>query len=236
MRYFSDGSPGIVAPLNNSTLPFLSKKNKQDGKMMVYGIFDRYVDIEIPPVSGMVIAVLQPYALTMLTGLSAELLNNRIFNFSQLFPEASAEKRIEAKTDASSVIAEMEDFFCRFHVQLPVQDQIMIHCLALIQERRGNLRVSDIMKTFPLTERQLERKFNQYIGLTPKRLLGLLRIANYLKLIRRAEPGNSALQHALQAGYYDQAHLNNHFKSFTGTTPLSYLRAADPLALNLYTL
>jgi AraC-like DNA-binding protein len=236
MRFFSDGSPGIIIPLENSTLPYAPNPAGKQGEMIVYGIFDHYIDIAAAPDTGMIIAVLQPYALTMLTGIHTSSLKNRVFPFKSLFPRAAPviESKIRSRTSISTIISDVEDFLSGFSLDSLRIDPIVTESLSIILANQGNLTIPALLRHLPVSERQLERKFNHYIGVSPKKLSGLQRMTHFLKLLRSAQMDSSPLKYALQAGYYDQAHLNNHFKSLTGTTPLSYLNAADPLAINLF--
>jgi AraC-like DNA-binding protein len=73
-----------------------------------------------------------------------------------------------------------------------------------------------------LTPFQLIGLFNRTIGLTPHAYLTQLRLK---AAIRHLRAGESVVEAALAAGFYDQSALNNHFKRTFGMTPLQYVRA-----------
>ncbi|WP_256010155.1 helix-turn-helix domain-containing protein [Desertivirga xinjiangensis] len=235
MRFFTDGSPGIIIPKEDSALPYFPDGPGKMGELLVYGIFDKYIDIPALDCSGMIIAVLQPYALAVLTSLNASKLKNRIFHFSDLFPAYDAIKAMNNKAgNCNGIIAEFEDFLTQIQNKSILADKIVSGCIDLIRLHHGNIRGKELLRHLPTTERQLQRRFHYEIGISPKQFSGILRMTHFLKLLRSSGHDHSPTRCALHAGYYDQAHLNNHFRAMTGTTPLSYLSGADPLALNLF--
>lgn len=236
MRFFCDGSPGIVIPLGDSTLPFSNRFRIRKGELMVYGLMEQAIDIPPPPVSGMLIIVLQPYSLSLISGIASKKLKNNIFRFHELFGDlvCPLQEAISGAGNVNEIIELIESFFLRISADLPPIDGIITGSVALMQARKGVLNLPEMLKYLPISERQLERKFDQYIGVPPKKLNGIFRINHYLKLLRNPQKTHSALQAAIEAGFYDQAHLNNQFKVLTGTSPLKYLSASDPLAMNLF--
>lgn len=73
----------------------------------------------------------------------------------------------------------------------------------------------------PLSRRQLERKFQLEIGLSPAHLKQLQRVKKARELIARS-PGLQLTQVAQDCGFYDQAHFIRHFQKITGQTPGQY--------------
>ncbi len=73
-----------------------------------------------------------------------------------------------------------------------------------------------------LGERQLERKFREWIGIGPKRFARLARFQQVVHVLKRSP---SSCEAALEQGFYDQAHFIKEFRAFTGTTPEAWMRA-----------
>lgn len=72
-----------------------------------------------------------------------------------------------------------------------------------------------------LSRRQLERKFQQEIGLSPAYLKQLHRVKKSRQLIAK-NPALQLTQIAHDCGFYDQAHFIRHFHKITGQTPGQY--------------
>lgn len=86
--------------------------------------------------------------------------------------------------------------------------------------------ITDLVASSFLSQRQFERNFKELTGFSAKTYLKIKRFERFI------ERGSSAaktsekklLDIALDLGYYDQAHLNRHFKEFTGLSPKEYFR------------
>lgn len=74
-----------------------------------------------------------------------------------------------------------------------------------------------------VTERTLERVFNERVGVGPK---SFGRIARFRRLVDALAPTAEPdwCGHAFDAGYYDQAHMIREFRALAGVTPTDYLR------------
>jgi len=87
-----------------------------------------------------------------------------------------------------------------------------------ISAYKGQLSVADLISRHAMSERKLERIFKQHTGVSIKGMIRLVRFTNVLHIIKNSN-GTNLTGIAYAAGYYDQAHLCNEVKSFTGLTP-----------------
>lgn len=93
----------------------------------------------------------------------------------------------------------------------------------------GSISMKQLANTLNASERTLERKFRDTIGLSPKHFAGVIRLRYFLKAIHNK---NSLTSLAYECGYHDQAHLIREFKKTVGLSPLKYRSATLPLAVN----
>lgn len=114
-------------------------------------------------------------------------------------------------------------------------DQILLACmqnsfmkseLILAMDRiiaeGGRLTVKELADSVYYSERHLNRIFRQFVGVNVKTLLKLVR-AN--KAIRYLQANRGSItKTAYEAGYYDEAHFINEFKSICHITPQSYMK------------
>ncbi len=91
--------------------------------------------------------------------------------------------------------------------------------LAFIRVSRGVVRLDDVIRQTGLSARQFRRRVLEESGLTPKRLCRILRFRRARELALASPTPNWAAI-ALDAGYFDQAHLIRDFLEFSGQTPL----------------
>lgn len=82
-----------------------------------------------------------------------------------------------------------------------------------------NLQISSIAKALHISESTIERKFKEYLKLTPMELIRRKKILLAADLLRN---GESVLNAGLQIGYQDNSHFIKLFKRYYGITPLQY--------------
>ena len=87
----------------------------------------------------------------------------------------------------------------------------------MVQKRRL-LSVDQLAQQACVSTRQLERQFNERIGLSPKLYTRLLRFSRAWYM-REKDTGVSWLEIAHTCGYADQMHMIRDFKDFVGVTP-----------------
>ncbi len=87
----------------------------------------------------------------------------------------------------------------------------------LIVESGGLLSVDMLARNAGISTRQLERKFLQEVGLSPKLLGRILRFQQVFRAVERRD--NAWAPIAVDCGYYDQAHLIRDFNKFAQQTP-----------------
>jgi AraC-like DNA-binding protein len=95
-------------------------------------------------------------------------------------------------------------------------------------ETAGLISVSSLAKRVNLSNRQLERRFLDTVGMTPKRFCRIRRFQRVLQAME--EPCANWADAAVECGYYDQAHLIRDFRRLSGLTPACLLGADTDLA------
>jgi AraC-like DNA-binding protein len=94
--------------------------------------------------------------------------------------------------------------------------------VARIHSSRGTISIERLGRDLGLSYRTMDRAFNRYLGIPPKRLARIIRFNYALSLIHRSA-GACHARTALEAGYSDQAHMIRDFREFTHTTPTDFL-------------
>jgi AraC-like DNA-binding protein len=95
---------------------------------------------------------------------------------------------------------------------------------AQIEASAGELRVGGLQKETGLSKERVIERFLAQIGVRPKLYARLVRFRRVLDCLQR---GDLALADvALEAGYYDQAHLSVEFREFAGLSPTAFIAAS----------
>jgi hypothetical protein len=101
-------------------------------------------------------------------------------------------------------------------------DNIVKTTIDTLLSTKGTSSINAILKEDLSKRRQLERKFLNQIGISPKQLGKVIRLQAALKMLLKQQP-ESLTQIAYENEYYDQTHFIKDFKEFTGTTPGKFL-------------
>jgi AraC-like DNA-binding protein len=84
-------------------------------------------------------------------------------------------------------------------------------------------RVDELVGSFDLNKRTLQRLFNQYVGVSPKWVIKRYRLHEVAERLANGEDVDWASM-ALDLEYFDQAHFIKDFKAIVGKTPAEYAR------------
>ena len=131
--------------------------------------------------------------------------------------------------DIPKCISTLEKFFLGKSLKSEI-GIIEVDCaIDYLRKSRGNIHISDIADKLCISTRSLERKFMQYVGLTPKQFAKIIRLNGILNLVGSA--GICKLTDiAYQFGYFDQMHFIKDFKSYIGENPASFMPKPLPVS------
>jgi AraC-like DNA-binding protein len=113
----------------------------------------------------------------------------------------------------------LTDLNLYFLNRLPLQPPAIAIVMAELHNSKGLTKVSGLTKTHNMSERKLERLFKKDTGVSIKGMTRLIRFTHAVKAIQSNSSGHNLARIAYASGYYDQAHLCNEIKAYTGLTP-----------------
>jgi AraC-like DNA-binding protein len=130
-------------------------------------------------------------------------------------------EKLKPRIDADNydgAVAEVEDFLIGKLLEANFDlKQIQIASQMLYREK-GQFRVSELADYCNLSERQLQRQFQEVIGVSPKTLARTIRFEEIRSRLMFSPEANLT-DLAYEFGYTDQAHFIRDFREFTGKTP-----------------
>jgi transcriptional regulator GlxA family with amidase domain len=88
-----------------------------------------------------------------------------------------------------------------------------------IKKKKGVITIEQIAKQHFISDRQLERNFKRYIGISPKEYAGFIRYQFAVQVLQTKGKQESLLGIALDTGFYDHAHLTNEIRKYSGILP-----------------
>lgn len=151
---------------------------------------------------------------------NASALSNRFEHLNKVVPATSA--FITGSFQPQQTINEIKRTFDNYFIELIANtsfdnDSRLYNAIETILEKFGVVDIEQDLNT-GISQRQLRRLFEFYIGDTAKTFAKVVRFQNIL----RAKPSLQSLRQNkrfFDAGYYDQAHFIKEFKNFYGVTP-----------------
>ncbi len=141
-------------------------------------------------------------------------------------------KILEDRIMNSSAIQEiamfLDDAFLKLLPSLNPNDYRINEAIRTISCCKGQISITDTAKHIDLSPRQLERRFMELVGITPKRFCRIIRFRSVFTYLQNSRQKEWA-EVAAACGYSDQAHLIRECKFFTGYSPAAYLNNLSPL-------
>lgn len=229
-RFPSDGCPGLIINLGE---PFLFGTGEKDFMVFtgcrLFGYLARQLTVKslratevlamkiktgrlaaFSPVPGIELAD-TAVSIEHLWGAQGRDLVNRIFD-TRSIPE---------------IVQVLDIFFLKRLSSRSAIDRRIEAALDEMFNRNGQVRIDALALWTNLSRRHFERRFTTAIGLPPKRMCRIARIAGMLPHLKRGLiRGWADLAH--DAGYSDQAHFIREWKYFTDFSPQRFIKELLP--------
>jgi AraC-like DNA-binding protein len=97
------------------------------------------------------------------------------------------------------------------------------HVVDAVAAARGQVAVDALARRTGMTRRHLERRFQDVVGISPKRLARITRFQFALSLLDRLDGAERGIRTAAECGYADQAHFIRDFRELAGCPPGEHL-------------
>jgi AraC-like DNA-binding protein len=169
----------------------------------------------------------QPWAAATFLGVDGAELRDRMISLDDA--SRALASRLDAVIDARTEQTRRQLLFHALlgHARtVDTSGDILPLLIAGIADEAMPLSVRDLARRAGLGTRRLQALFADRVGMSPKMLMRINRFQRALRIAReRDDLSWSAV--ALEAGYYDQPHLNHDCREITGRAPTE-LVAKDP--------
>lgn len=137
--------------------------------------------------------------------------------------EASLSHAMEINNNVDDLIYMVDTIFLRIIEKNKSQHEVITSALDIIKSTNGILTVKQLSSENYVSERHLNRLFNEYIGVSTKTFLRLARINYSMNLFKKYEY-KSCLNVTQSLGYFDQSHFIHDFKHICGVSPNTFLK------------
>ncbi|MFF3215490.1 helix-turn-helix domain-containing protein [Streptomyces sp. NPDC002886] len=126
------------------------------------------------------------------------------------------EEQLAQAPDWSTCFALIDAFLLDRRARGRVPAAQVVHAWQQLTRASSTEPISQISRSVGWSERHLEGRFREQIGLPPRRVARMARLRRALRLL---EEGHPPVQVAAACDFYDQAHLNRDFKAVIGCAP-----------------
>ncbi len=157
---------------------------------------------------------------------------DQVIDFSKFEKEIAETlaRKIQTATSPAQRFQVLQDLLTeRLQKQESKEDIFVRQACRYITQSEGSYSVQELVKLIGFSERQLERKFKQQVGLTPKLLSRIMRFQKFIAL-SKTNNRLTLTEAGMSCGYYDQSHFIRDFTKFSGVSPLSYLSSPHAMS------
>jgi AraC-like DNA-binding protein len=222
----ADGCPGIIfQPPGAGT--FYEAPSKQLPALFLYGQTLTRTEISLLGQFRTVGVCFFPHALKSLFGFDAAGLTDTCLDVGLL--SAPLVERLLHTPDPGGQIEILAGWLSVLPGKTPLPvDAATRLALSRITGAGGQLSLPQLLRELKLSERSLERRFSQHVGLSPKlfaRVCQFQAALSQLKNNRYARLSDVAYDN----GYADQSHFIRTFRAFAGVAPYQWQKNAHPV-------
>jgi AraC-like DNA-binding protein len=229
----ADGFPGLIFQSSSKGI-FFDQDNKKLPEVFLYGQTVTRTAIYLIGQFNVVAVTFFPHTLKSVFGFHASELTDSCLDLKLVYGNI-AERMIntfpgEKQIDVlSGYIASM------INKNSGYIDKPTKYAVSQIMRSNGNFALKDLQDELNISERSFERKFEQYVGISPKLFSKICRFqASFQQL--KENRYNKLSDIAFENGYADQSHFIRVFKEFTGLSPFEFQKKSQPFSGDMPTL
>jgi AraC-like DNA-binding protein len=216
-----DGCPGLI--FQNSEQGSFYQNNKKISNLFIFGQATRFAEILVGP-SVTIGVCFYPQALKLVFGLNAHELTDTCLDIDSIAKKHGKYLK-EQLLNAQSVTAQIDLLATYIHLNAEKnqaqQDKIIKYVLLLMIQSGGSILLKELQQQVKISERSLERRFKQHVGISPKLFSRICGFQSSLAQLN--SNGYHKLSDVAYAnGYADQSHFIRTFKAFSGLSPYQF--------------
>jgi AraC-like DNA-binding protein len=206
--------------INTSPARISTGKSFDGGNSFVVSRMNSFMDVEQPGKTGFFSVCFYPAAARHFFSLPMNELSNNVISLDELWQNVSTQLAEEmftaAGNDQRSLI--LQQFLVQQLEKNYVPDKGIEFCLWQLQLLKGQLHIGKLAEKTGISNRQLSRRFNDNVGLSPKEFARITKFIHSLSWLKKF-PAHSLTEIAYESGYYDQAHYIHDCREFSGYAP-----------------
>lgn len=226
----ADGCPGLIfQPAEQGV--FYDQNHNQLPQVFLYGQTVKRTAIYLIGKFNATGVCFQPNSLKSIFGFNANELTDSCLDVSLISQSKKInlnEQLLNASSSADQ-IGILSSFLSSEIQKYDVRiDGITRYATTQIMKCNGKLSLRELQIDLDLSERSFERRFNQYVGISPKLFSNICRFQASLNQLKSNNYSNLS-DIAFDNGYADQSHFIRAFKEFAGYSPLQFQKHSSAI-------
>ena len=216
-----DGYPEVILHFGDHYKINLGDGWELQKKGLVAGQIKRHFYLENTGKSHMLGIKFQPTALAHLFDINMSEITDNVIGLSGSLNEMIGPiLQMNRNTPVDELFGELDHLFTQVIERVPIEEKAVDKAVWEIIRQKGNIDIQELCESVNSSERQLERQFKTYVGLSPKFYSRIIRLGHIFELMQQGDQSWSDLVY--HSGFYDQSHFIKNFKEFTGEDPSTY--------------
>ncbi|MEO5891153.1 MAG: helix-turn-helix domain-containing protein [Ferruginibacter sp.] len=225
LPFFADGYPGLMFQESKNGL-LVKPHDKVMPAFFLYGQTIRPIELVLDGKYKLVVFQLYPFVLKSFFKVNPKDLNDDCYNLERLQNKDVTKtiKYLQSNLNTAPMVKAISELlFSIFQAKKESLDFTIGQAIQLILNYKGQFSINELSKELNITERTLERRFVNEVGISPKQFSKIIQFQ--LSLEQLTIKDYSKLTDVVYAnGFADQSHFIKVFKAFTGKTPKMFKR------------
>ena len=229
-KIIPDGFPELIFHFKDAYEININGRWELQTNALLAGQAKKYFFLKNTGKSAVFVIKLKPTALTHLFNVAMNVYSDKVVPLNEVNIQALKvlTKKIIVCNNHSDKIAVVEKELEPLIGNLETDKTSIDKIVDFVFRTNGSASLTEMQQKLFVTERQVQRMFQKYIGLSPKLYCRIIRFNYIFKLAKEEKFSLTDLTH--KAGYFDQSHFIRDFKNFTGEDPSKYCFSEHNLA------
>jgi AraC-like DNA-binding protein len=232
-RAMADGCPGLIFQQSGNGVFY--QNDKLLSETFLYGQSTTFAELNLIGKFSTIGVYFHPSALKLLFGINAQLLTDSCIDIDAEACKQGfylSEQLAEAVSVPEKIVLLSAWLISRAQSNAHHKDDAMAFALSSIMQTGGSIPLKNIYEKLQVSERTFERKFKEYVGISPKLFTRICRFQASLNQMRQSN-FEKLSDIAFENEYSDQSHFIRSFREFTGFSPNQYKAQSYEVVENL---
>lgn len=220
-KYIPDGHTSFVFHFEGKFYYKEYGKKKTLPRFFITDLLFHNLEVEVHPPCDSMVVICNSSVFSRVFNLDMTTENEQPYMTINPFNDFPMHEKLASAQSEKEKIKVFEDYLIKnIMPEVYSPDEIDLIYEKIISQN-GNNTIGEILEEIKINPRTLRRLFLKRIGLSMKKLLGIVRV-NYIWNFSKKMPELDPHNITFNCRYFDQSHFINDFKKIIGETPRSF--------------